>query len=153
MGFELEGLIGERAAFRGAKTRVPDAVACRLTGDLVLVPLTGPLLGAVARHYGIGNAAGAPDGVAKAWAAEISATDPVVHVSAYEFGDDGHETYTLWHQGQPRWTSGRESEVRRYFREERHVDAGPGFDIGKYRGESAAERWVESRAPLDDLEE
>ena len=142
MGFELEGLIGERASFRGSKARFPGLRECRLSGELVLVPLTGTLLQEAARHYGTGNPAGNPTRVAEALAAELSADGPVVHVSAFEFGDDGHERYTLWVAGETKWASGRESEVRRYFHEERGIDAGPPFDIGRHRSESAAERWV-----------
>lgn len=142
MGFELEGLIGERAVFRASKGRFPRLVWCRLSGDLVLVPLTGPLLNEVAAHLRIAKPAEAATQVASAFGALVSHDGPVVHASAFEFGDDGHERYTLWVAGQARWTRGREAEIRRYFAEERGIDSGPGFDIGKHRSESAAERWV-----------
>lgn len=151
MGFELEGVIGERATVRAARARFPRIRACRLTGDLVLVPLTGPLLNEVARDVGIDHPASAPTSVAEALAAVMSAAGPVVHVSAFEFGDDGHERYTLWVDGAARWTRGRESHVRQFFADERQVDAGAGFDIGQHRGESAAERWVAADALPDDI--
>ncbi len=146
MGFELEGIIGERATFRTARGRFSRMTECRLSGDLVLVPLTGPLLVEAARHFGIGNAASVPTQVTESLAALVSESGPAVHVSAFEFGDDGHERYTLWVDGTAKWTRGRESQVRQFFTDERGVDAGPGFDIGKHRGESAAERWAAADA-------
>jgi hypothetical protein len=145
MGFELQGFIGARATLRGWQELLPSAIVCKLSGDLALVPLTAELRRDLeARLAADATVAGSapPADRAQAWAARASAAAPVVFVDAFEFGDAGHEDYTLWVAGHPEWTTGSEHSVRSYFQDHLRVDVGPAFDIGKYRGETAAEKWA-----------
>jgi len=150
MGFELRAVIGQDAALREWKRSFPSLVVCRLSGDLRLVPITNKLaveMGAwLATHEAPPRAEAAKDQMAWRWLADASTRARLVYVDAFEFGDLGHEDYTIWADGRPIETTGSSTRVQDYFREQVGIDPGPGFDIGTYRGETAAEKWAATEA-------
>jgi hypothetical protein len=150
MGFELRAVIGQDAALREWQRSFPSLVVCRLSGDLRLVPLTSKLVVEMQAWY---SACETPLQVESAgsqivwrWLADVSTRARLVFVDAFEFGDMGHEDYTIWADGQPIETTGSSTRVQDYFREQLGIDPGPGFDIGTYRGETAAEKWAATEA-------
>jgi hypothetical protein len=150
MGFELKAVIGQDAALREWKRSFPSLVVCRLSGDLKIVPLTNKLaveMRAWLVTCGIPIRVESEENqVAWTWLADASTRTRLVYVDAFEFGDMGHEDYTIWADGKPIETTGSSTRVRDYFRKQVGIDPGPGFDIGTYRGETAAEKWVAAEA-------
>jgi hypothetical protein len=150
MGFELKAVIGQDAALREWKRSFPSLVVCRLSGDLRLVPLTSKLVVEILAWSAASEtplrAEYAEDQMAWTWLADASTRARLVYVTAFEFGNMGHEDYTIWADGKPIETTGFSTRVQDYFREQLGIDPGPGFDIGTYRGETAAEKWAASEA-------
>jgi hypothetical protein len=150
MGFELRAVIGQDAALREWKRIFPSLVVCRLSGDLRLVPLTSTLVAEMQAWSAASEtpllAEYAEDQVAWTWLVDASTRARLVYVTAFEFGDMEHEDYTIWADGRPIETTGSSARVFDYFREQVGIDPGPGFDIGTYRGETAAEKWAATEA-------
>jgi len=153
MGFELKAVIGQDAALREWKRIFPSLVLCGTSGDLRLMPLTFKLeveMGAWLAKCGIPLRIGSTEGqVAQTWLQVASTHAQLLYVDAFEFGDRGHEKYTIWADGKPTETTDSLREYFRYFREQAGIDPGPGFDIEKYRGDTAAEKWAAYEAVAD----
>ncbi len=153
MGFELKAVIGQNAFLREWKPFFPSLVLCGNSGDLRLVPLTNKLVSEIYAWLaarGIPLRDGSSEGqAAETWLEVASTHARLVYVDAFEFGNRGHEKYTIWADGKPIDTTDSLREYLQYFREQVGIDPGPGFDVEKYRGEDAAEKWAAYEAVAD----
>lgn len=154
MGIELTAFLGKRSELREWKLLLPAVVVCRLGNDLGLVPVTGELFADIAANAG--HVAADNVGLAYArdlhgWGSFASGNATVAYISVFEFGDDYDEEAILW-SGGTEISSGKDIEaVFRYFRDHARIDTGgAAAEIGKYRGEEAAEKWA-AAGILDDL--
>lgn len=145
MGYELQAFMAEADELRAWKRELPSALVCRLSGELWLVPLTDRLAKELLAHTG------APHLIAAvhAWAAAASRRTLIGHVSGFEFGDRGSDDYLVWAEGEIVLATPHEGKVAAIFRERAGLDVHAGFDIGRHRGESAAERWAAEARPED----
>jgi hypothetical protein len=145
VGYELQAFIGEAGELRGWKRELPATVVCRLSGELWLVPVTGWFEKELLAHTGAPHLIEA----VHAWAAAVSRRTLIAHVSGFEFGDRGTDDYLVWAGGEIVLATPHEGKVAAIFRERAGLDAGAGFDIGRHRGESAADKWA-AEARLED---
>ena len=157
MGFELDAFLGKVSELRTWKERLPNAVACDLSGELGLVPVTGKLFSDLRGRLGQDEAehldAGRPrthpspsyEEAVRRWGAEASANTAVAFVSVGEFGNQSHEEATLWSGGQEILSQVGLEEVLAHFREQARLDLGDrriDAELERYRGEDAAEKWA-----------
>ncbi len=104
MGYDLTALIGAPDTLRPAVAAVPGARVVDIAAGLALVPLTGPVLGAI--RAGGGERAVAPargfqaltPAVAR-FAAGASAAGPVLYAEAEFFGGSGSQAVIGWRGG------------------------------------------------------
>lgn len=149
MGYELEAFLGRACDLRRWKAALPATVVCRLAGELHLVPVTGALGRQLLAH----TSAASLDEALRRWLASASREADVVHVSGYEFGDQGDDVYRVWSAGAVVLGPTGEFKVADYFRDRMGLDVPHGsFDIGRHRGESAAEKWAARALPEDQLD-
>jgi mannose-6-phosphate isomerase-like protein (cupin superfamily) len=146
MGYELEALLGSARDLRRWKQMLPATVVCRLAGDLHLVPVTDALGRELVAHTGAPRL----DEALRRWLVDASQRAAIAHVSGYEFGDEGDDVYEVWSGGQVVLGRCGEHAVADFFRDRRGL-AIPraSFDIGRHRGESAAEKWAATARPED----
>lgn len=143
MGMELKAVIGRLADLKEWQQTLPATAVCRFSGDLTLVPLTSRLLGEI---WAWARAGGAEEprkdlAATQAWLAHASAGTFLVYADIFEFGDMGHEEYEIWENGAlVESRRGAGGVIERF--KQLGVDPGSDFDLEKYRGETAAEKWA-----------
>jgi hypothetical protein len=116
-----------------------------LSGELGLVPVTGELSQELRARYGADTEG------ARLWGEQASTNGTIAYFSAYEFGDQGHERAIVWSNGNETLSGVNVSTVVGHFRDVVRIDLGnAGFDVEKYRGETAAEKWA-AAAILEEL--
>ena len=153
MGFDPNAFLGRASELWTWKERLPSAVVCPLSGDLGLVPVTVKLSQELRAWLGQGGA-DCPDATrassspgdeeaAPRWGAEASVGTAVVYVSAGEFGDQSYEEATLWADGREVLSRARVSAALSQLRDQAGLDLGNDpLDLGRHRGEDAAEKWA-----------
>ena len=156
MGFDLSAFLGRVSELRRWKRRLRAAVVCELSGELGLVPATGQLLEELRARLGqeevtrLDSAPGArtspspseEEGLRR-WMAEVSAGTAVAYVSIGEFGDDSYDNASLWSDGRELLPRATLLAVLDVFQTQANIDIGSkSIDLGKYRGDDAAERWA-----------
>ncbi len=138
------------------KEALPSVVVCQLSGDLGMVPVTGELfedlrarLGReaadrldAAQQYSTHPSPSHQEGV-RLWGEHASRNTALAYVEASEFGDSSDESAVLWSQGKVALSRNEIGAALRYL----HDRAGirlerKDFDLEKYRGETAAEKWA-----------
>jgi hypothetical protein len=156
MGFDLHAFLGRTADLRAWEGRLGTAVACELSGDLGMVPVTGEMYKELRARLGEEEAARldatrtAPTypspshgAGARRWAAEASKGTAVAYVCQGEFGDFGYDQATVWSDGAEVVADGNLQKALHYFTTEAGFDLGNRpIDLEQYRGEEAAEKWV-----------
>jgi mannose-6-phosphate isomerase-like protein (cupin superfamily) len=149
MGYELEAFLASAPVLRRWKATLPAAVVCRLSGDLHLVPVTSALEKQLLAATRTTHAVHA----LRAWAEMASRDAPLVHLSGFEFGDQGSDVYNAWFGGEIVLQGASEAAVATFFRERADlVVPDIDFRIGRHRGESAAEKWAALALPEDQAE-
>src|SRR5262245_30582077 len=161
MGFDLHAFLGRTADLRTWEGRLHTAVACELSGDLCMVPITSEMYKELRAWLGEEEAARldatrtastypspSHDAGARRWAAEASTGTAVAYVCQGEFGDFGYDEATVWSHGDEVVANGKLQDALHYFRTQAGFDLGSkAIDLEKHRGETAAEKWVaEERA-------
>jgi hypothetical protein len=156
MGFDLSAFLGRVSELRTWKRKLRAAVVCELSGELGLVPATGQLVEEMRTRLGqeevtrLDSAPGArtspspseEEGLRR-WMAEASAGTAVAYVSIGEFGDDGWDNASLWSDGRELLPRANLLAVLDHFQNQAGINIGSGgIDLGKHRGDDAAERWA-----------
>ena len=150
MGFELRAVIGQDAALREWKRTFPSLGVCRLSGDLRLVPHTSRLAVEMRTWLAAG---GIP---LRAGSAENQVNEAGWRTHRRACGWPLSTPWTLgtWDtRTTPSGPTGSRSKRQApsdpcwsISGKQVGLDPGPGFDIGTYRGESAAEKWAAEEA-------
>ena len=153
MGFELDAFLGRTSELRKWRQQLPSAAVCELSADLGLVPMTGKLAAEVGSRLGkeaehLDGAARHREGLRR-WAAQASQQFPVAQISACEFGNQSHDGASVWSGGEEVLAGVGLQSALDYLRDRAGVALGDRpIDLGRYRGERAAEKWAAAAAGI-----